>query len=147
MKNAPRKLELVSSLEETPQSNSPIIGDLVKRWHEAEKQLSKLLALEEEYFEEQGSAEVAQNSPDDLLAQLEIVSRIHRNLLTKLTIAQAENSADLISKLKIWQQIVLPDGGDMSAAQPIDLLVNSVLSDMLNGTLDGYSRAGETAKA
>jgi len=129
MKTNSMKLSVVRSRDETGQNNSADIAGLLYRWDEAEKLLNTLYKQENECLLEQESDAPL---PTDLVVQLEAVERVQFNLLSKLVSAPAHNLHDVISKLEIWKNMVMPDGNNEASAQPTDLLVQSVLSDLLN---------------
>ena len=133
MKNASKPLVLISSNLETRQDNTTAIDNLTERWRDAEKQLQTLQYLEEEYFEHLDDQGVAANAADHIYTQLDAMERIQKSLLHKLSNTPAENRRDVLSKLEIWKQIVMPDGNSSACTQPFDLLVSSVIGDILRG--------------
>ncbi len=134
MTNAPSRLSLVSSGDDPDTVDTPEIQSLYERWQDAEKQLTALQTLEMEHIDAQPQSLSPRISSGDLSAQLAIIERIHTKLLSKIANARAENSEDLVSKLEIWKQIAISSGSEV--AQPADLLVCSVLSDILSGALN-----------
>ena len=134
MKNASKPLVLISSDLETRQDTMTVIDNLTERWRDAEKQLQTLQHLEEEYFENLDDKGVTSHSADHIFSQLDAIERIQSSLLQKLSNTPAENRRDVLSKLEIWKQIVMPDGNSSACAQPSDLLVSSVMGDILRVT-------------
>ena len=133
MKTSRNKLALVSSNIEAFTRDQSDIGNIAERWRDAERQLTTLRALEEEYFDNvencKPDAEVGKN----LLAQQTAIERLQRNLLSKLTAARSEDEIDIVTKLEIWKETVVPNDRSLADAQPTDLLIYSVLDDILNG--------------
>lgn len=121
------RLSVVGSdvTETTPYSES--MSSLMERWHRLDARIGKINALHDESLE---SASLASSQSDDLLGVLLEAEEEQRQLLLAISMTPAENRHDVIAKLEVWRSVAMPGGGEVGAADPMDLMVNSVLTDL-----------------
>lgn len=127
------KLVLVGANEIEHAPQSPDFARLLDDWRSLEARLEKLY--------QKHDAAIGEQSPDatlakDLLSIQIDVERAQQDLLREVAMRPARNQHDIIAKLEIWKSLIIPDGCDPELAQPSDLIVNSVLADLLSRETD-----------
>ncbi len=111
-----------------PQSSE--FADLFERWHAIEARLENLYKKHDDAIS--GTRLQGSNAQTLMSIQIE-VEQVQSELLVEIASRPAKNVFDIIAKLEIWKSMVMPDGSDLSLAQPSDQIVHSVLSDLLAG--------------
>ena len=132
MTYSPNVLDLSGNKTNSQTSQSADLSELIAQWNIFEGRLKKILNMHDDSMRDQS---ISSSTTDELLDLLVQVENEQKCLLAEIARLPSRNMCDVIAKLKIWESVVMPTGGDPLMAQPSDLLVASALSDLKSGAL------------